>query len=109
VSAARRRRASRPANAATEAATIAMFQPEIATTWLAPAVVKSAASARSTRSRSPMRMPAASPASGSGIDRVSAAADSRRSRSRNPDTPADDATTVIDRARSVAATPVRRR
>ena len=34
-------------------ATIAMFQPEIATTWLAPAVAKSAARSRSTRSRSP--------------------------------------------------------
>ena len=33
---ARRRRPSRPTSAATVAATIAMFQPEIATTWLAP-------------------------------------------------------------------------
>ncbi len=35
----RRRRANRPASAPTLAATIAMFQPEIATTWLTPAVV----------------------------------------------------------------------
>ena len=34
----RRRRPRRPASAATAAATIAMFQPEIATTWLTPAV-----------------------------------------------------------------------
>ena len=45
---------------------MAMFQPEIATMWLAPAVAKSAARSRSTRSRRPMRIPAASPASGSG-------------------------------------------
>ena len=84
------------------AATIAMFQPEMATTWLTPAVAKSAASVRSTRSRSPMRMPAASPASGSGNDRRSAspaasratwrprggASSSRSSRaSRLPDAP----------------------
>ena len=56
-------------SAPTSPATIAMFQPEMATTWLTPAVVKSAASVRSTRSRSPMRIPAASPASGSGSDR----------------------------------------
>ena len=43
VTIARRRRPSRPAIAPTAAATIAMFQPEIATTWLTPAVVKSAA------------------------------------------------------------------
>ena len=46
-----------------------MFQPEIATTWLTPAVVNAAATSRSTRSRSPMRIPAASPASGSGRTR----------------------------------------
>ena len=39
VTIARRRRPSRPAIAPTAAATIAMFQPEIATTWLTPAVV----------------------------------------------------------------------
>ena len=65
----RRRRRSRPASAAIAAATIAMFQPEIATTWLTPAVVNAAARSRSTRSRSPIRMPAASPASGSGSTR----------------------------------------
>ena len=41
--------------------------PEIATTWLAPTVVKAAARSRSTRSRRPMTIPAARPASGSGI------------------------------------------
>ena len=62
-------RRGRPRSAApTSPATIAMFQPEIATTWLTPAVAKSAASVRSTRSRSPMRIPAARPASGSGSD-----------------------------------------
>jgi hypothetical protein len=45
--------------AAMAAATIAMFQPEIATTWLTPAVVNAAARSRSTRSRRPIRMPAA--------------------------------------------------
>ncbi len=61
------RRRGRPRSTApTRPATIAMFQPEIATTWLTPAVAKSAASDRSTRSRSPTRIPAASPASGSG-------------------------------------------
>ena len=64
----RRRRPRRPATAATAAATMAMFQPEMATTWLTPAVVNASATSRSTRSRSPMRMPAARPASGSGQD-----------------------------------------
>ena len=80
--AARRRRDSRPHSAATQAATIAMFQPEIATTWLAPTVVKSAARSRSTRSRRPMTIPDARPASGSGIAAASAAAAWRRSCSR---------------------------
>ena len=83
VTIARRRRPSRPAMAPTAAATIAMFQPEIATTWLTPAVVKSAATSRSTRSRRPMRMPAASPASGSGRTRVSVSPASRRQPSRS--------------------------
>ena len=51
---------------------MAMFQPEIATTWLTPAVVNAAARSRSTRSRRPIRIPAASPASGSGRTPVSA-------------------------------------
>ena len=53
-----RARRGRPRiTAPTRPATIAMFQPEIATTWLAPAVAKSAASERSTRSRSPIEDP----------------------------------------------------
>ena len=75
---ARRRRCMPPAIAPSVDATIAMFQPEIATTWLAPAVVKAAARSRSTRSRSPISTPAASPASGSGIDRSIPAAAARR-------------------------------
>ena len=59
-----------------------MFQPEIATTWLTPAVVNAAARSRSTRSRSPIRMPAARPASGSGRTRARASAAPRRSSSR---------------------------
>ena len=79
VSVARRRRAIPPAIAASVEATIAMFQPEIATTWLAPAVVKSAARSRSTRSRRPIRTPAARPDSGSGMARaIPSAAPSRR-------------------------------
>ncbi len=54
------------------AATIAMFQPEMATMWLTPAVVKAAATSRSTRSRSPIRIAAASPPSGSGRTRCNA-------------------------------------
>ena len=81
----RRRRPRRPAIAPMAAATIAMFQPEIATTWLTPAVVNAAARSRSTRSRRPMRMPAARPASGSGRTRVSASpALRRRPSSRRP-------------------------
>ena len=53
---------------------MAMFQPEIATTWLTPAAVKAFARSRSTRSRRPMRMPAARPASGSGSARASPSA-----------------------------------
>ena len=80
--AARRRRATRPASAPRVVATIAMFQPEIATTWLAPTAVNAAARSRSTRSRSPMRIPDARPASGSGIARPSAASAPRRRPSR---------------------------
>ena len=57
---------------------MAMFQPEMATTWLAPAVVNAAARSRSTRSRSPISTPAASPASGSGMDRSRPSAAARR-------------------------------
>ena len=87
----RSRRSSRPTGggarddrpcAPIAAATIAMFQPEMATTWLTPAVVNAAARSRSTRSRRPMRMPAARPASGSGRTRVSASPAPRRSASR---------------------------
>jgi hypothetical protein len=78
VSAARCRRRSPPASAPSVDATIAMFQPEIATTWLAPPIVKAFARSRSTRSRRPMRMPAARPDSGSGMDRSRPSAAARR-------------------------------
>ena len=58
---------------------MAMFQPEMATTWLTPAVVKAVARSRSTRSRRPIRIPAASPASGSGSARPRASPEARRS------------------------------
>jgi len=102
------RRRTRPRSSApTSPATIAMFQPEMATTWLAPAVAKSAASARSTRSRRPMRMPAASPASGSGraVRSVSPAA----SRSAWSETASGSRTTVARRASRLPAAPVLRR
>ena len=38
------------------------LQPEMATTWLTPAAVNAFARSRSTRSRRPMRIPAARPA-----------------------------------------------
>lgn len=82
VRTARRRRWSPPAIAPRVDATIAMFQPLIATTWLAPAIVKASARSRSTRSRSPMSTPAASPASGSGIERSMPSAAVRRKPSR---------------------------
>ena len=86
VTSERPRRPSRPrSRLATSAATIAMFQPEIATTWLTPAVVNAAARSRSTRSRRPMRIPAASPASGSGSARVSASPEPRRAASTTLD------------------------
>ena len=59
-------RGSRPRNAPTVAATIAMFQPLMATMWLSPEVVKSAASVRSTSSLRPSTIPDARPASGLG-------------------------------------------
>jgi hypothetical protein len=62
----RGRRPSPRSAAARHAATIAMFQPLIATTWLRPAVAKSSATPRSTRSRNPTTIPVASPAWGSG-------------------------------------------
>ena len=93
----------------TAAATIAMFQPEIATTWLTPAVVKSAATSRSTRSRSPMRIPAASPASGSGRTRVSASPASRRQPSSSVPGSTGRSSTSIDRASSVPHAPRRSR
>ncbi len=105
----RLRRPSLPPSAATDAATIAMFQPEMATTWLIPAVVKSAATSRSTRSLRPMRIPAASPASGSGSARARASAEERRSCSRRA--PASSPRPVIssDRERMVPVSPVLRR
>ena len=60
-------------------ATSAMFQPLMATTWVRPVVVKSSATARLTRSRRPMRMPDARPASGSGMARPMASSMARRS------------------------------
>ena len=110
----RRAAAAEPRRRApTSAATIAMFQPEIATTWLTPAVVKSAARSRSTRSRRPMRMPAASPASGSGSDgrkgrrrrRVAGAPGSRP----GPASPLADGSIIIEVARSVPLASIRRR
>ena len=86
----RRRRPRRPAHAPTAAATIAMFQPEMATTWLTPAVVNAAARSRSTRSRNPIRIPAASPASGSGR--------TRRERIAGPASPAFEDPACIGRA-----------
>jgi hypothetical protein len=104
----RRRRPNPPPRAPTLAATIAMFHPEMATTWLAPTVVNAAARSRSTRSRSPTRMPAASPASGSGIARISAAEAARRQRSGSYGL-ASGALASSVRDRSVPATPIRRR
>lgn len=94
-------------SAATSAPTIAMFQPEIATTWLTPAVAKSAASWRSTRSRRPIRIPAASPASGSGRTRRRASP----AASRMPWIEGAGARLRIstDSARSVPDAPIRRR
>ena len=82
MSTARRRRCSPPASAPSVDATIAMFQPLMATTWLAPAIVNASARSRSTRSRSPISTPAARPASGSGIERSMPAAAARRKPSR---------------------------
>jgi hypothetical protein len=109
VSTDRRRRPSDPPSAPTAAATIAMFQPEIATTWLTPAAVKSAASSRSTRSRRPIRMPAARPASGSGSTLASAVAALRRTVSRAAAGSAGPGSISSERDKIVPATPVRSR
>ena len=83
------RAGARPARAArrgarpTSPATRAMFQPEIATTCERPVAVNAAARSRSTRSRSPTRIPAARPAAGSGSARASASPAARRVRSRS--------------------------
>ena len=103
---ARRRRRSPPATAPSVDATIAMFQPEIATTWLAPAMVNALARSRSTRSRSPMSTPAAKPASGSGMElsRPSAAARRRPSSVRSSVPVAGSNSS--DSARSVPIAPI---
>ena len=106
IASARRRRGQERRKAAIVAATIAMFQPEIATTWLTPAVVKAAARSRSTRSRNPIRIPAASPACGSGKAWVRASSPARRTASIVEAGP--PASPRIDRsvACSVPSTPV---
>ena len=105
----RRRRPSRPVIAPIAAATMAMFQPEIATTWLTPAVVNAAARSRSTRSRRPIRIPAASPASGSGRTRVSASPAPRRRASRRRPGSSGVGWTVSVREDSVPTAPIRAR
>ena len=109
VNATRRRRATLPATAASVVATMAMFQPEIATTWVAPTVVNAADRSRSTRSRRPMRIPLARPASGSGIARWMARSAPRRSPSSDRLRSPLGATTVRPEARIVAPTPIRAR
>ena len=64
---------------------MAMFQPEMATMWLTPAVVKAAARFRSTRSRNPMRIAAARPPSGSGMTFWRASPDVWRIASNRPE------------------------
>ena len=88
---------------------MAMFQPEMATTWLTPAVVNAAARSRSTRSRSPMRMPAARPASGSGRTVASAEAAACRAASIAWAASGGGRSTVIDRAVKVPIAPIRSR
>lgn len=109
VSTVRRRRPIPPTSAPMLVATIAMFQPEIATMWLTPAVVKSAASWRSTRSRSPMRMPAARPASGSGRVRVRPVAALRRWSSSQRPKPGGGGRSSRALARIEPAAPIRAR
>ncbi len=67
------------------AMTIAMFHPEIATTWLRPVATKSAVTGLGTRSRIPSRIPAARPAAGSGTaSRKDASAPARSAASEAP-------------------------
>ncbi len=103
-------RRARPARRApTSPATIAMFQPEMATTCERPVAVNAAARSRSTRSRSPTRIPAASPAAGSGSARARELPAARRVRSSSPAASAARATSSSVPDRSVPTTPVRRR
>ncbi len=103
-------RRARPASTApTSPATMAMFHPEMATTCERPVAVNAAARSRSTRSRSPTRIPAASPAAGSGSARVSESPAARRVRSSNPAASPARATSSTVPVRRVPATPVRRR
>jgi hypothetical protein len=106
---ARRRRWRPPATAASVDATMAMFQPEMATTWLAPAVVNAAAKSRSTRSRSPISTPAARPASGSGSARSSPSAAPRRRPSSWPPSELVAGRTSSPSARNVPTAPIRAR
>ena len=101
----RRRRSSPPRSAATVAATIAMFQPEMATMWLTPAVVKSAATSLSTRSRRPIRIAAASPPSGSGRTRWSQSPETWRKPSSRPAGESSWPTTANSVGSHVAAMP----
>ena len=106
VTMARRRRPTKPRRrAATVAATMAMFQPEIATMWLTPAAVKDAARLRSTRSRSPMRIASARPPSGSGSTFCRASPEAWRTPSRRPMAESSWLTRFICVASQVAAIP----
>ena len=101
----RRRLNIPPRSAATVAATMAMFQPDIATMWLTPAVVKSVATSLSTRSRNPIRIAAASPPSGSGRTRWIASPEAWRNPSSAPAGELSWPTTVRSVASQRAAIP----
>ena len=97
------------AMAATRAATIAMFQPEMATTWVRPAAAKASLISGAIEARTPSRIPAPSAASGSGTIAFSPPSSAARAPASIAAGPAAPPTTSANRGRPMAPTPCRAR
>ena len=98
---------SGPTTAVTSAATMAMFQPEMATTWVRPAVAKASLISGAIDARTPSRIPAPSAASGSGTMSFSPSSSAARSPARIGSRPARAGSTSADLARAIAPMPWR--
>ena len=103
-------RSSGRTSATTIAATMAMFHPEIATTWVSPAVANASLTSGAIAERTPSRMPAPSAASGSGTRSLSPSRRLPRSTAMAAAIPPPEpGRTSAPRARAIAPTPCRAR